>query len=163
MFYWHEIKLQSHVYHLSVSVCSRTEGAADKLWIPESSPYITNKEWLDGNFQNNQRSHIALYEAQKGTQNVLTPEALMQVLLNASPLIINDQGYHLCLCIFSRCSNFIRESNLSESKTWSGPTSASGELKRTNNNAMHKKGQLGSAAYQLGNTSLHTITEVKQH
>ena len=72
--------------------CS-SEGRAEKLWIPEDSPYIKNKAWLDSNFPRNTRPQFALFESATG--DILTPEALGKVRAFAS-----DSAK---CCVFRRC------------------------------------------------------------
>lgn len=55
----------------------RVQYATDKLWIPSTSPFKSNKEWRNKHFQRNTRYENILFKG----ENVLTPEALQQVFM----------------------------------------------------------------------------------
>ena len=55
----------------------RYEAESDKMWIPEDSNYISNKEWIDENFVGTgQRGQYLIFRSEK---NILTPYALQEV------------------------------------------------------------------------------------
>ena len=57
-------------------VFSRIQYATDELWIPSTSPFKANKEWKNTHFKKNTRYENVMFRG----ENVLTPEALQQVL-----------------------------------------------------------------------------------
>ena len=47
------------------------------MWIPEDSNYISNKEWIDKNFEGTgQRGQYLIFRSE---DNILTPYALKEV------------------------------------------------------------------------------------
>lgn len=53
----------------------RTENRAEMLWIPNTSEYITNMNWLDQHFRKNNRIQLTLFHA----ENVLKPKRLREM------------------------------------------------------------------------------------
>eukprot|EP00095_Tigriopus_kingsejongensis_P005354 maker-scaffold34_size539781-snap-gene-1.9 protein:Tk05354 transcript:maker-scaffold34_size539781-snap-gene-1.9-mRNA-1 annotation:"hypothetical protein DAPPUDRAFT_306990" len=74
-----------------------SESRAEKLWIPSDSPYLENKAWLDKNYPQTRRNHLALFVAEK---NILTPEGIMEMLImhqKIHAISVNNKTYQdLC-------------------------------------------------------------------
>jgi len=54
----------------------RMEHKANMLWIPETSEYNINQDWLDHHFKKIERNQVILYKS----KNVLTPESLREMM-----------------------------------------------------------------------------------
>lgn len=99
---------------LITAICSlgflnlQFETDANKIWVPNTSVYISNNKWLSDNFPQNKHVQTIIFQSEKGG-NILSPRSL-KLMLNLHKKIgkLNPQN----VTFESICQRYILKSIL---------------------------------------------------